>query len=322
MENNPTSSDLPPAETTLSAARRTNVGRRLSLLLILGGLVLISFGGWLYFRQYQELAHPPAPIVTAALVEVVATNTPIPTEPTAVTESPTQAPAKPAPTDTPAPAASALPPTAHAVASSNQSVEAKPATAEDTLTLADNPLVMADELDGEPADVAASEPVSNIETGSSLTRIVAESIGMDAKVVPVGWEKIIQNTEEVTVWSVASNAAGWHNNSLLPGQGGNVVLSGHHNVDGEVFRYIVDLEPGAIVTLYNQDGEDFNYAVEDKFIVKDKGEPDAVRQANARWIGPFNDERLTLVTCWPYTNNTHRVIVIAKPVNETQATSQ
>jgi sortase (surface protein transpeptidase) len=22
---------------------------------------------------------------------------------------------------------------------------------------------------------------------------------------------------------------------------------------------------------------------------------------------------LTLVTCWPYTNNTHRVIVIAKP---------
>jgi LPXTG-site transpeptidase (sortase) family protein len=47
-----------------------------------------------------------------------------------------------------------------------------------------------------------------------------------------------------------------------------------------------------------------------------------VRQANARWIGPFNDERLTLVTCWPYTNNTHRVIVVAKPVDETQAMSQ
>jgi sortase A len=37
------------------------------------------------------------------------------------------------------------------------------------------------------------------------------------------------------------------------------------------------------------------------------------RLENARWIGPFPDERLTLVTCWPYTNNTHRVIVIAKP---------
>lgn len=26
------------------------------------------------------------------------------------------------------------------------------------------------------------------------------------------------------------------------------------------------------------------------------------------------DERLTFVTCWPYTNNTHRVIVVAEPV--------
>ena len=54
----------------------------------------------------------------------------------------------------------------------------------------------------------------------------------------------------------------------------------------------------------------------DKFIVKDKGEPEAVRRANAKWIGPFNEERLTLVTCWPYNNNTHRLIVIAKPVEQ------
>jgi len=38
-----------------------------------------------------------------------------------------------------------------------------------------------------------------------------------------------------------------------------------------------------------------------------------VRQENARWIAPTDDERLTLVTCWPYTNNTHRVVVVAKP---------
>jgi len=96
-------------------------------------------------------------------------------------------------------------------------------------------------------------------------------------------------------------------------EGGNIVLSGHHNIKGEVFRDIVELEVGETVSVFFDD-QQYNYAVNDKFIVKDKGEPDSVRQANAKWIGPFNEERLTLVTCWPYNNNTHRVIVIAKPL--------
>jgi sortase A len=68
------------------------------------------------------------------------------------------------------------------------------------------------------------------------------------------------------------------------------------------------------VTLYDAE-QTHEYVIVDKFIVKDKGEPEAVRRANARWIEPFNEERLTLVTCWPYNNNTHRVIVIGKPAN-------
>ena len=35
---------------------------------------------------------------------------------------------------------------------------------------------------------------------------------------------------------------------------------------------------------------------------------------NAAWIMPSEDERLTLVTCWPYTSNTHRLIIVARPV--------
>jgi LPXTG-site transpeptidase (sortase) family protein len=100
----------------------------------------------------------------------------------------------------------------------------------------------------------------------------------------------------------------------LPGQGGNVVFSGHHNTKGEVFRYLVDIEPGDIVTVYADD-KPYRYAVTDKFIVKDKGEPEAVRRENAKWIGPFNEDRLTLVTCWPYNNNTHRLIIIGHPVD-------
>ena len=45
-------------------------------------------------------------------------------------------------------------------------------------------------------------------------------------------------------WIVPTKAAGWHMNSALPGHTDNVVLSGHHNIEGKVFRYVVDLEPG------------------------------------------------------------------------------
>jgi len=144
------------------------------------------------------------------------------------------------------------------------------------------------------------------------TRIVAPAINLDAKVIPVGWKQIIQDGKPVSVWEVADYAAGWHQNSALPGGGGNIVLSGHHNIKGEVFRYVVDLEPGDTITLF-ADGRPYTYTVESRFVVRDKGEPEEKRLENARWIGPFPDERLTLVTCWPYTNNTHRVIVIAKP---------
>jgi sortase A len=46
----------------------------------------------------------------------------------------------------------------------------------------------------------------------------------------------------------------------------------------------------------------------------EKYQPLETRLDNARWIYPSEDERITLVTCWPYESNTHRVIVVAAPV--------
>ena len=43
--------------------------------------------------------------------------------------------------------------------------------------------------------------------------------------------------------------------------------------------------------------------------------PWAQRVENARWIGHFDDERITMVSCWPYSGNTHRLFVVAKPDN-------
>jgi sortase A len=143
-------------------------------------------------------------------------------------------------------------------------------------------------------------------------RIVAPAIGLDASVVPVGWKTVEENGQTLTEWEVADYAAGWHKTSAYPGNVGNIVISGHHNIRGEVFRYVVNLEPGHIVDLYVGQTV-YRYMVTEKYILKEKGMPPEVRQENARWIGPTDDERLTLVTCWPYTNNTHRVVVVARP---------
>jgi len=152
---------------------------------------------------------------------------------------------------------------------------------------------------------------------SPPSRITAPSIGLDAPVVPIGWHEEKRDDQMVSVWDVADYAAGWHKNSVYPGQRGNVVLSGHHNIAGEVFRYVVDLKPGDRVTLY-ADGVPYVYVVSLRLIVPEKGVPPAQRLQNVRWIGPTSDARLTLVTCWPYTNNTHRVIVVAKLLDRGQ----
>jgi sortase A len=148
---------------------------------------------------------------------------------------------------------------------------------------------------------------------SPPTRIVIPKIDLDSNVVEVGWTVENRDGQLVSVWYVADYAAGFHSGSAYPGHVGNTILSGHHNIKGEVFRYIVDLEPGDEVILYV--GEmPYRYAVEERLILPDKYVSAEQKRENGRWIRSFPDERLTLVTCWPYTNNTHRVIVIAKPV--------
>ena len=91
-----------------------------------------------------------------------------------------------------------------------------------------------------------------------------------------------------------------------------MVVNGHHNIKGEVFRYLIDLEPGAHIELHAGDAV-YYYTVTQKEILKERGEPPEVRYQNAQWIAPTADDRLTLVTCWPYTSNTHRLIIVAQP---------
>jgi len=152
------------------------------------------------------------------------------------------------------------------------------------------------------------------------TRIVIPHINLDAPVKAIGATPIQSGGQTYYQWLVPNEfVAGWHDNSAPLGQPGNTVLNGHHNVYGEVFRDIVDLEVGDEVIVYDAN-QAYRYQVTDKEIMLERDQPLEVRLQNAQWIAPTDDERVTLVTCWPYTDNSHRLIVVAKPVTVGRAT--
>jgi LPXTG-site transpeptidase (sortase) family protein len=144
-------------------------------------------------------------------------------------------------------------------------------------------------------------------------RLQIPRLELDAPVMAVNLEQIVVQEQVYYQWRVpAGYMAGWHNDSALLGQPGNTVLNGHHNIYGQLFRNLADLEVGDEIVAY--DGErPFTYRVEQILILPERGEPVENRLANAQWIAPTADERLTLVSCWPFYDNSHRLIVIARP---------
>jgi LPXTG-site transpeptidase (sortase) family protein len=137
-------------------------------------------------------------------------------------------------------------------------------------------------------------------------------IGLDAPVIETGWHTTEQDGQLVAEWDSAENAAGFLKNSAYPGQGGNTVLSGHHNIKGKVFARLVDLAVGDEIFLATVVRE-FRYIVSQRLIMQEAGVSEEQQLKNAEYIAPTADERLTLVTCWPQSTNTHRLIVIALP---------
>ena len=187
-------------------------------------------------------------------------------------------------------------------------------TATSTLTPTPLPPTATPTLTPTPTSTPTPTPTpARPPANSPPTRIVIPKIDIDSKVVELGWRLEKIDEQLVSVWDVADYAAGFHRGSAYPGHIGNTVISGHHNIKGEVFRYVVDLETGDEVILHVEEVV-YRYTVEEKLILPDKYVSDEQKRENGKWIRYFPDERLTLVTCWPYTSNTHRVIVIAKPL--------
>ena len=264
-------------------------------MLIIGVLLIVAGLGWSLWARANQ---PPEPEITEAGAVVMAVTARVLPATATLTPTASAEPTATPPPSTEGPTPDLLP---------NWTMTPTPEEATPTKPPA-TPLP--------PTPTPTPTPTSPPPAEKPPTRIVAPSIEMDVRIVPMGWELVDKDGTMVSEWVVPAKAAGWHMNSALPGNDENVVLSGHHNIEGKVFRYVVDLEPGDELALYVDDTP-YHYYVAEKYILKETGVGLAVRKKNARWIMPSGDERLTLVTCWPYEwpGNSHRVVVVARPAS-------
>jgi sortase A len=147
------------------------------------------------------------------------------------------------------------------------------------------------------------------------SRLVIPTIAADMPVIELGWSAKQDASGAIfSEWDVADYAAGWHKNSSLPGEPGNIVLSGHNNIKGAVFRQLDQLKRGDDIQLF-AGGAEYSYTVEEVLIVPEKYASASQRAENVRYIDETPDDRLTLVSCWPRNDNTHRIIVVARPAD-------
>jgi sortase A len=95
---------------------------------------------------------------------------------------------------------------------------------------------------------------------------------------------------------------GQHIGTANPGEIGNMVLSGHNDTFGEVFRYLDQLKVGDKVIIYTFT-RSYTYIVEGWSLVN----PDQVDV-----MDPTPYESVTLISCYPYLIDTQRIIVTAR----------
>ncbi len=103
-------------------------------------------------------------------------------------------------------------------------------------------------------------------------------------------------------WEELKKGVGQHIGSSLPGELGNIVLSAHNDIYGEIFRNLDRLAPGDEIIITTE-RQSYTYVVRDLKVV----EPTDV------WVmAPTEHSSTTLISCYPYLVNNKRIVVFAE----------
>lgn len=125
-------------------------------------------------------------------------------------------------------------------------------------------------------------------------QIQIPAIGIDAPIVlGDGWEQLKQGV-------------GQHIGDTKPGEPGNLVLSAHNDIFGQIFRYLDQLQIGDEIIVYSNI-RSYTYVIDQSVQIVD---PTFVQV-----MEPTNDPTITLISCYPYMVNNKRIVVKASLVD-------
>jgi sortase A len=102
-------------------------------------------------------------------------------------------------------------------------------------------------------------------------------------------------------WEQLKKGVAQHSGSANPGQSGNIVLSAHNDVFGEIFRYLDKLQRGDQIIVYTPT-RSFTYIITSV----QKVDPTAVEV-----MAPTPNATVTLISCYPYMVDNQRIVVQA-----------
>ncbi len=137
---------------------------------------------------------------------------------------------------------------------------------------------------------ALPAPAAPTQGPTQARRIIAPAINVDAPIVQGdGWEQL-------------KKGVGQHLGSGEAGQPGNLVLSAHNDIFGEIFRYLDRLAPGDEIQIQTLT-QVFTYIVTGTRIV----EPTEVSV-----LAPTPAATLTLISCYPYLVDNQRIVVFGE----------
>jgi sortase A len=120
-------------------------------------------------------------------------------------------------------------------------------------------------------------------------RIQIPAISVDAPVIQGdGWEQL-------------KKGVGQHIGTPNPGENGNMVLSAHNDVFGEIFRDLDKLKTGDTITIFTN-LRTYTYVINQNRIVL---------PSQVEVMSPTSDPVITLISCYPYMVDNRRIIISA-----------
>ncbi len=103
-------------------------------------------------------------------------------------------------------------------------------------------------------------------------------------------------------WEQLKKGVGQHLGSANPGERGNLVLSAHNDIFGEIFRNLDRLNPGDLVVVYTNQRSYTYIVVDTRFVAP----------TDTEVMSSTTQPTVTLISCYPYMKDNQRIVIIAR----------